>query len=321
MRSKGELGSEEKIMQQNPIHNKIRSFTLVLGGGGARGLAHIGILKALERIGLVPSLIVGTSMGAVVGGMYSQLRSADAVEKKFREFLEGFFYKRIGLEQFSDTDTTSSRSVWERFATHLRQQYFMSKSALGNGKFAQTTLIQSLNLLLEDGDISDLSLRFAAVTSDIATGEEYVLTSGSIITAVAASSAIPGVVAPLEIGSRHFVDGKVTSTVPVPAARSLSKDPIIAVDVRQSLGSYENHRHGYEIVIRAGEITTNKLDDIHLKHANIVLKPDVENISWNEFHNIDQCIHAGEQSVEENLQRLKDRFVGSKLQIALRRFF
>jgi NTE family protein len=260
-------------------------------------------------------------MGALIGGMYSQLRSADAVGKKFREFLEGFFYKRIGLEQFSSTDPKSSRSVWERFATHLRQRYFMSKSALGNGKFAQTTLIQSLGLLLEEGDISNLSLRFAAVTSDIASGEEYVFTSGSIITAVAASSAIPGVIAPLEIGTRHFVDGKVTSTIPVPAARTLSKDSIIAVDVRQSLGSYENHRHGYEVIIRANEITNKKLDDIHLQHATIVLKPDVDNIEWNEFHLIDQCIDAGERTVEENLQRLKDRFVGSKLQIALRSFY
>jgi NTE family protein len=308
-------------MQRNPVHTKVHPFTLVLGGGGARGLAHIGILKALEKIGLVPSLIVGTSMGAVVGGMYAQLKSADAVEKKFREFLEGSFYKRIGLEQFSDTDTKSSRSVWERFATHLRQRYFISKSALGNGKFAQTTLIQSLNFLLEEGDISGLSLRFAAVASDIAYGEEFVFSSGSIITAVAASSAIPGIVAPLEVDSHHFVDGKVTSTIPVPAARSLSKDPIIAVDVRQSLGKYENHQHGYEIVMRAWEVTNNKLDDIQLQKANIVLKPDVDIIDWNEFRCIDQCILAGERAVEENLQRIKDRFVGSKFQIALRRLY
>ena len=107
----------------------------------------------------------------------------------------------------------------------------------------------------------------------------------------------------------------------MPAARSLSKDPIVAVDVRQSLGKYENHRHGYEIVIRAAEVTNNKLDDIHLHHANIVLKPDVDTIDWNEFHRIDQCILAGERAVEENSQLLKDKLVGNKLQIALRRFY
>jgi NTE family protein len=192
-------------------------------------------------------------------------------------------------------------------------------SALGNGKFAQTTLIQALHFLLEKGDISDMPLCFAAVTSNIASGEEYVLTSGSIIAAVAASSSIPGIVAPLEIGKHHFVDGSATSTIPVPAARSLSKYPIIAVDVRQSLGRYENNQHGYEIVIRAGDITNNRLNDIHLQRADIILKPDVNAINWNEFSRIDQCILAGERAVKENLQQLQDRFVGSKLQIALRR--
>jgi NTE family protein len=306
-------------MQRNHSHKKVLPFTLVLGGGGARGLAHIGVLKALEKMGFVPSLIVGTSMGALVGGMYSQLRSADAVEKKLKEFLSGFFFKRIGLEQFSEVDVKNSRSVWERFALHLRQRYFLSKSALGSGKFAQMTLIQSLRMLLEEEEINKLSFRFAAVTSDLVTGEEHVLTSGSLITAVAASSAIPGIIAPLEIGSRLFVDGKVTSTIPVPAARSLSHNPIIAVDVRRSLGGFVNHRRGFEIVIRASDITSNKLNDAQLQTADIVLKPNVEDIDWNEFHRIDQCIHAGEQAIEENLQQITDRFVGNRFLIAMKR--
>jgi NTE family protein len=296
-------------MRQNQGNKKVIPFTLVLGGGGARGLAHIGVLKALEKIDLIPSLIVGTSMGAVVGGIYSQLRSAEAVEKKTREFLEGDFFKRIGLEQFSDIDNESTNSVWERFAAHLRQRYFFSKSVLGSGTFAQTTLLQSLKMLLKDVDIRDLTLRFAAVTSDLVDGEEHILTSGSIITAVAASSAVPGIIAPLASGSRLFIDGTVTSTIPVPAASSLSKDPIVAVDVRRSLGSFENHRHGYEVVIRAGEVTTRKLNDLHLQQADIVLKPDVENVDWNKFYRIDQCISAGEQTVKQNMRRLTSKLI------------
>jgi NTE family protein len=296
-------------MQMMRRHRKIAPFTLVLGGGGARGLAHVGVLKALEKMSFEPSLIVGTSMGAVVGGMYSQLRNAEVLEIRLREFLEGDFFKRIGLEQFSETDTGSSRSVWERFAAHLRQRYFFSKSALGSGAFAQTTLFRSMSMLLEDKDIRDSSIRFAAVTSDLATGEEYVFTSGSIITAVTASSAMPGIVAPLEVGSHLFIDGKVTSTIPVPAARSLSNDPIIAVDVRRTLGSFENHRHGFEIIIRAGDVTNSKLNDIQVQQADVILRPNVADIDWNQFSCIDRCILAGEQVVEENLRRLTDKFV------------
>jgi NTE family protein len=285
-------------MFRNQKYNRSNPFTLVLGGGGARGLAHIGVFKALERVGLVPSLIVGTSMGSLIGGMYSQLGNLRMVEKNIRTFLEGDFFKRIGLEQFSNSDNNLSISVWERFATHLRRRYFFSKSVLGTGMFAQTTLLHSLHMLLEDKRIEDLSIRFAAVACDLATGEEVICTSGSIINAVAASSAVPGVVAPFAIGSRFLVDGTVTSTIPVPAARTLSKDPIIAVDVRRSIKEFERHRHGYEVVIHASEITSYKLNDIHLQKADVIIRPDVRDVEWNQFHCMDQCITAGERAVE-----------------------
>jgi NTE family protein len=290
-------------------YKKVIPFTLVLGGGGARGLAHIGVLNALEKNNLKPSLIVGTSMGALVGGMYSQLRSADAVEEKIRKFLQGDFFKQIGLEQFSDSDKKSSHSIWERFAAHLRQRYFLSKSMLGTGTFAQKTLLQGMKILLDEGDILNLPLRFAAVASDLTTGEEVVFTSGSLITAVAASSAVLGIVAPLKIDSRLLVDGTVTSTIPVSAACSLSSNPIIAVDVRQSLEITEDCRLGYEIFIRASDISRFRLNDIMLKQATVILKPNVADINWNEFSRIDQCIHAGEQAVEENLSQLLKKFV------------
>jgi NTE family protein len=311
--------SKKELMSRKPVHKNVIPFTLVLGGGGARGLAHIGVLKALEKMGLVPSLIVGTSMGAVVGGMYAQLQDADAVEKRMKEFLGSAFFKRIGLEQFADTDTKSSRSVWERFATHLRKHYYISKSALGSGKFAQATLIESLRLLLEDVDIAGLPLRFAAVTSDLTTGEEHVCTSGSIITAVAASSAIPGVVAPIEVGKHLYIDGTVTGTIPVPAARSLSGNPIVAVDVRQSLGTFENPQRGFETVIRASSITSSKLNDMHLQKADIILRPNIGEISWNEFHCIHSCILEGERIVEHHSQRLTERLAGSRFKMILRK--
>jgi hypothetical protein len=93
----------------------------------------------------------------------------------------------------------------------------------------------------------------------------------------------------------------------VPAALSLSNNPIIAVDVRRSLGSFDNHRHGYEIVIRANEVTTRKLNDLHLQQAKIILRPDVGNIDWNEFHRIDQCVRTGEYIVEQNAQHLTNK--------------
>lgn len=292
-------------MQADKRKNLI-PFSLVLGGGGARGLAHIGVLKALEKNNLLPSSIVGTSMGALVGALYAQLQNAEAVEEKMKEYFQGDFFKKIGLEEFSDTDPESPHSLWERFAVHLRQRYFLSKSLLGTGLFAQVTLLQGMEMLLGNGDISDLPLRFAAITSDLVTGEEVVFTSGSLCTAVGASCAVLGIVAPIKFDSRLLVDGTVTSTIPVSAARTLSRDPIVAVDVRQSLDCYENFPHGYEVFIRASDITRYQLNDIHLKQASIVLTPEVGKINWNEFSRMNQCIDQGEQIVEKNLSKLTD---------------
>ena len=306
-----EEGESDRFMEEreggmytNIRRKKVKPFTLVLGGGGARGLAHIGVLRSLEKNHLVPSLIVGTSMGALVGAMYAQLRNADAVEEKIRNFLQGEFFKQIGLEQFSDTDHENSHSLWERFSAHLRQRYFLSTSVLGTGTFAQEKLIQAMTMLIAEGDIGDLPLRFAAVASDLTTGEEVVFTSGSIVTAVAASCAVIGIVAPLRMDDRLLVDGTVTGTIPIPAARSLSHDPVIAVDVRQALISHENYQHGYDVFIRATDISRYQLNDVFLRTAAFVLKPRVAEYDWNEFGSIDDCIRGGEHAVEENLNRL-----------------
>ena len=291
---------------------KMRPFTLVLGGGGARGLAHIGVLKALEKLQLIPSLIVGTSMGAVVGAMYAQMLNAELVEERFAKFLRGKFYRQIGLEQFSDTDDISSPSVWERFTAHLRQRYLFSRSALGSGEFARTKLLQALGLLLDDAELRDLRIPFAAVTCDLTDGEEFIFTSGPLVTAVAASAAVVGVVAPIRIGRRLFIDGTVTSTIPVPAARSLSPNPVIAVDVRKSLGEFAQYRRGYEVVLRSNEITSYKFNEMHLRKADVVLRPHVTDFDWNQFRQIKKCVKAGEISVEQNrkqiLAKLKKKF-------------
>lgn len=283
---------------------KTAPFTLVLGGGGARGLAHIGVIKSLEKANLHPSFIVGTSMGALVGAMYCQLNNANAIENKVRTFLNSKFFKSIGLEEF-DNQNNNNLSIWERFIAHLRHRFFFTKSVLGTGMFAQTTLLHAMHLLLEDKDINELPVKYAAVACDLKTGEEIVFTKGSVIQAVTASSAVPGIVAPIAFNSWFLIDGTVISNIPVLAAKNISNNPIIAVDVRRSLEKYEEHRHGYEVIIRANDITNFRLNNIYLEQADVVIRPKVNDIEWNEFGKIDKCIELGEQAVEEKLSDIK----------------
>ncbi len=290
----------------NFFRKKIKKFTLVLGGGGARGLAHIGVLRSLEKYNYIPSLIVGTSMGAVIGAMYAQLRNATKVEQKVRDFIESDFFKQIGLEQFSDISDDNHLSVWERFAAHLRSRYLLSKTMLGTGAFAQTTLEKSIRYLLDEMPIENLPIQFAAITCDLKTGKEIVLTKGSLITAVTASSAVPGIVAPLEVQDQLLIDGTVTSTIPVMAALSLSDNPVVAVDVRMNLPNNVNPQRGYEVILRSQQITAYLLNDLYLQKASLVLRPEVGDIQWNEFQKIDRCISAGEESVQKIINKLSD---------------
>jgi NTE family protein len=292
---------DEELMNNDRRNTEIKPFTLALGGGGARGLAHIGVLRALERRRLLPARIVGTSMGALVGAMYAKLGRADAVEEKLRAFLEGEFFKRAGLEQFSDTDTENGHSLWDRFAAHLRQRFLMSISALGTGAFAQESLLQGCAMLLGGGSISDLRIPFAAIATDLMSGEE-------VVPAVAASCAVLGIVAPLKSGNRLLVDGTVTGTIPVRAARMWSSDPVLAVDVRQSLVTSEVPRYGYEVFIRASEITRSTLNEVHLREAAATIRPEVFNVRWNEFSRVNDCIRWGEQAVEAESSVLLRRF-------------
>jgi len=283
---------------------KTYHFTLALGGGGARGLAHIGVLRALEKAGIIPTAIVGTSMGAVVGAMYCQIVSSDKVEDKIRNFLGSKYFKHIGLEEF-DNKKDSSISIWERFLIHLRHRFFLTKSILGTGMFAQSALIDSLKLLMEDTDIASLPIKFAAVTCDLISGEEIVFTTGPLIQAVAASSAVPGVVAPISIDKYLLIDGTVSSNIPVLAAKELFGSPVIAVDVRHRLGSFAEPKHGYEVILRSNDITNYRLNNLYLEQADVIIKAKVDHIEWNEFSKIDECIVAGEKAAEEKIRSIR----------------
>ncbi len=168
---------------------------LALGGGAARGLAHIGVLRGLEEDGIEVVGIAGTSMGSIVGALAASGVGADEIEDVFR----GVDWQTLGRIMLRSV-------VGEAFHDLLRE-------TLGKGA------------------IESLKIPFAAVCCDLDTGEEVVLREGSIADAVRASSAIPGILTPLKIGDRTLVDGAVVEPVPLTAARSLGTASVVAVNV------------------------------------------------------------------------------------------
>jgi NTE family protein len=176
------------------------SIGLVLGSGAARGFAHIGVMRALLAHGIKPDIIVGTSMGALVGGCYAT-NQLDALE------------------------------TWSRSLTMRRIIGYLDVKIGGSGLISGGRLATELQASIGEADIEKLPIRFAAIATEIGTGHEVWLTRGSLSLAVRASYALPGIFAPVHLGGRWLVDGALVNPVPVSAARALGARVVIAVNM------------------------------------------------------------------------------------------
>jgi NTE family protein len=176
------------------------SIGLVLGSGAARGFAHIGVMRALEAHGIKPAIIVGTSMGALVGGCYA-------------------------------TGQLDTLEAWARSLTMRRVFGYLDVKLGGAGLISGNRLTRQLEDSIGTHMIEDLPIRFAAIATEVGTGHEVWLTHGSLVPALRASYALPGIFPPVHIGGRWLVDGALVNPVPVSAARAFGARVVIAVNM------------------------------------------------------------------------------------------
>ncbi len=209
---------------------------LALSGGGARGLAHIGVLKVLERHGIRPDFIAGTSMGAIVGGLYAMGFSADEIEDIVRE--------TNWSEAFVDASSRRYQSMRQKaleqnFLIHGRVGFNRGEVQLPLGVLQGQRLQQLLNRItlpaIEVSDFDRLDIPFRALATDLVTGDEVILAHGSLVEAMRASMSIPGVFAPVERGDMLLADGGMANNLPVSVVQSMGADRVIAVDVSMPL--------------------------------------------------------------------------------------
>ena len=280
---------------------KVRPPVLALGGGGARGFAHIGVLQALSEAGVRPRRIAGTSAGAVVGAMYLAYGSVESIKDRWKAaFDEGLI---PSIEAFSRED---DKGAQEHFllqaARRIRDRVVISLAVNRSTVLDGSALKGALDFLLPDIDIEDLPGQFVAVATDLETGEEVRLRAGRLRTMVLASSSIPGLVPPVEVESRLLVDGGVVAEVPVAAATTLGR-PVLAVDVAMEMPAYRGDRLVLETMARTGLMTSGLLRGFQLREADLVLGPDVGPISWSEWDHFDELVNKGYQAASALLGR------------------
>ncbi len=276
---------------------------LALGGGGARGLAHIGVLKVLEANGIRPNMIVGTSMGAIIGGLYAHLQDAKLLETLVRSRLQSPVLKKLGLGSFEKgpVKRDAARRSLSKTQEQLTRIFLLASVLTKDHIIAEKKVKELLAHMLPDQQIDDLPIRFGAVATDLAAGTSRLFDHGHLPTAVRASAAIPGIFPPVVQNGRQLVDGCVVSLVPVMETRSLGASWVIAVDVTQPLIENKIFQTGVEIWLRADKITSMALNQYHLQQADALIR--VENLyqEWSAFQAIDELVRAGEKAAADAL--------------------
>ena len=246
---------------------------LVLGGGAARGFAHIGVIQALEEAGIAVDLVVGTSAGSVVAALHASGKNGSELQ-------------RVAL-----TMEEASFSDW-------RLPLFTPGIIKGEA------LARFMRIQVDAKQIQDLPMRLGIVATDLQSGQGILFQRGDVATAVRASSAIPAVFQPVMISGRDYVDGGLVAPVPVSYARQMGADVIIAVDISAAPQASAT-QDSFQILMKTFAIMGSNINRFELRDADVVIKPSLQGLSSASFASRNQAIAAGRQAMQEMLGKLR----------------
>lgn len=259
-----------------------RKINLVLGCGGSKGLAHLGVIKALNEAGFEIAQIVGSSAGALIGGLYAANPDVEAIEK----IVYGLTYRKI------------SKIILEK----------PRKNALIQGKNYQ----KFLEKILPIKNIEETQIPFKAVASDLISGKKYIFKSGPLATAICASSAIPALFSPVEYKGRLLIDGGAIDPIPVDEIDKNEKGPIVAVALYKkmfpkNLKKLQNAGLA-QVAFNSMQVAISNMSKQAIKKADLVIMPEVENINVLDFVKAKEYVEVGYQAAREKIDELNKLF-------------
>ncbi len=277
---------------------------LALGSGGARGLAHEGILAVLEEEGLRPHCISGTSMGAIIGALYCEVGDIAEVARRLAIYTEDAEFKSC-WEPFVEDDEMETRGRLTEFRRAIQRRILSFKTFTTPAQQRAEQLLEPLRRLFETESIEDLQLPFACVAMDLISGEPRVFDRGFLVSAIYASGAIPGVFPPLPLGGQLLIDGGGPYRVPVSLARGLGAEFVLAIDIPTFAPARDEFKTGLDVMMRSDTIARQRLNHIVLKEADLVVTPEVGDFHWANFGAADKIREAGAESMRAALPELR----------------
>ena len=277
---------------------------LALGGGAARGLAHIGVIRGLQRAGIPIDVVTGTSMGAIVGGAFAAAGNVDQCEHQIREVVQSERFKKSRLSFLRESKEGGSGLMYS-VRSLVKKGVFYGVSSVRSSFLTAEDFASDIAKVVPDIPVEDTQVPFAAVALDLDEGEEVLIRHGSLLRAIRASSAIPGVLPSISFEGRTLIDGGWVDKVPVVPAFYLGADVVIAVDITADLDEPKEKRKALDVMFRANTIRDKALVRMIVRLADLVLEPDVRNVHWADFGAVDECVEAGEAAVAEALPLLQ----------------
>lgn len=286
-------------------------ITLALGGGGARGVAHLGIIEGLLEAGFTIERIVGVSSGSLAGGMYAFDPDIKRAQDKALTYLLSDSFQEhqqtlFGASPSADESTTGGLFTWyERVISYLRMNRYFYRVARKPSLLPGVILTDVVEHLFDDVDLAEAKIPFSVVTVDLRTGHNVVLERGSLRDAVRASSSLPGIFPPVEVDGMLLCDIGVFYSLPTLIARSYGPTCLVAVDVGSDLQPLNRCETAMDVLMRMDEIG----EALFRKHvrdaADFVITPKVFGVEWFDFSRSREVISAGLEAARGSAGAIK----------------
>jgi NTE family protein len=270
---------------------------LALSGGGARGFAHVGVLKIIDELGIEIDYIAGTSMGAVVGGLYAIGYTAVEIE----EILKGIDWDDIFTDEIKRKNFYIGEKRWNKQSNlyfYVKDnQYQPYRQGFIDGQNIITRLFKETFRYSHINDFNNLPIPFACVATDLLTGDMVVIDSGSLQEAMRASMSIPSLMSSFQLEGTLLIDGGIKMNLPAPLVRSMGADIVIGVLVGSDLRGIERLNNPVSVLDQTINIGITEQEKPALKDCDILIEPDLHGIFAADFNKLDEIIMAGENEI------------------------
>lgn len=281
----------------------INKHTLVLGGGGAKGFAHIGAVMVLEQEKLRPDVICGTSAGSIAGAFYALYADRIAELKNIEQTRE--FKILAELKMDTVEFEKDSQGFFLKTLSTIKKKFLLLRILRDNALVKREDVEPIFKNLFRDMRFEDLPITLIVSAFDLISGKDIYIKSGLLWKAILASCSIPGIFPPFEYDGMLLVDGGVTNRLPVKSAVLAGAGTIVVIDLAQPLTQIREMNSVVNLHLRTDEILTSRFDLYNKKMADLIIETELEDMRWNEFQKYRYAMEKGKEAIRENLSDIK----------------